>query len=81
MLCVGDMFGGDSPTEEVGVGGIHDNFAAELAQKLGVAAAAGASEPRVEGTSSYIIITSHLHEKYACCYSTLEGCLYYLVGV
>ncbi|PNF28853.1 hypothetical protein B7P43_G04435 [Cryptotermes secundus] len=44
-----DMFGGDSPTEDVGVGGIHDNFAAELAQKLGVAAAEGVSEQRAEG--------------------------------
>lgn len=67
---LGDMFGGDSPTEDVGVGGIHDNFAAELAQKLGVAAAEGVSEQRAEGTSSYIT----LHEKYAC-YSTLEVCL------
>lgn len=41
-----DMFGGHSPTE-VGVVGIQDSFAAELAQKLGVAAAAGAAEPRV----------------------------------
>jgi hypothetical protein len=45
------MFGGDSPTEEVDIVGIQDSFAAELAQKLGVAAAAGASEPRVSGNS------------------------------
>jgi hypothetical protein len=70
MLFVGDMFGGHSPTE-VGVIGIQDSFAAELAQKLGVAAAAGASEPRVAGNSIFII----LHEKYACFYPTLEVCL------
>jgi hypothetical protein len=66
------MFGGDSPTEEVGVVGIQDSFASELAQKLGVAAAAGASEPRVAGNSSYIF--------YACCYSTIEVCLLLYCG-
>jgi hypothetical protein len=50
MFCVGDMFGGDSPTEVGGVG-IQDSFAAELALKLGLAAAAGASEPSVAGNS------------------------------
>jgi hypothetical protein len=50
MFCVGDMFGRDSPTE-VGDVGIQDRFTADLALKLGVAAAAGASEPRVAGNS------------------------------
>jgi hypothetical protein len=50
MLCVGVIFGGDSPTE-VGVLGIQDNFTNELVRKLGVAAAAGGSEPRVAGSS------------------------------
>jgi hypothetical protein len=50
MLSVGDMFGGDSPTE-VGVIGIQDSFTADLAFKLGVAATAGASEPGATGNS------------------------------
>lgn len=49
MMFLGDMFGGDSPMEEVVTVGTQNSFAAELAVKLHVAAAGGTSG---QGTAS-----------------------------
>jgi hypothetical protein len=54
------MFGGDSPIEEVAVG-TQNNFAAELAVKLRVAAAAGTSGQDTAGECYLFSCLSHMH--------------------
>jgi len=63
------MFGGDSPTEEVVAVGTQNSFAADLAVKLHVAAAAGTSG---QGTASecyllsYLSCLSHINVLFFC---------------
>ena len=55
------MFGGDSPVEEVVAVGTQNSFAAELAVKLHVAAAAGTSGQGTAGECYLLSCLSHIN--------------------
>lgn len=60
------MFGGDSPTEEVVAVGTQNSFAADLAVKLHVAAAAGTSGQGTAGECYFLSYLSHICVLFFC---------------